>query len=349
MHCESGDFDFNRPDTTIVIAEAGVNHNGDAALARRMIDVACDAGAHIVKFQAFRADKEISRYAPKAQYQIENTGAGENQLELCKALELSADTLRSLKDYCAQIRMPFLCTAFDFDSVDLLLDTLKLTAIKIGSAEVTNIPLLQYIGAKKAGTILSTGASTLAEVGRAVDALCRSGCPELVLLHCVTSYPAPVEQANLRAMLTLKREFGVPTGFSDHTSGISAAIAAAALGACAIEKHFTTDRNLPGPDHRASVEPPELKALVQGVAAANQALGSAVKQPAPCELPNQSLIRKSLVAIRDLPAGTRLARGMIEIKRPQGGIEPGELDRVIGRTLKHAVPEDMPITWSDLA
>ena len=349
MHFESGDFDFHGPDATVVIAEVGVNHNGSATLAQSMIDIARTAGAHIVKFQAFNSAKEISRYAPKAQYQIENTGAGENQLDLCRALELDAATLKSLKDYCAQIGMPFLCTAFDFDSVDVLVDTLKVASIKIGSAEITNIPFLQYIGTKKLGTILSTGASTLTEVGRAVEALQRAGCPELVLLHCVTSYPTPVAQANLRAMLTLRQEFGLPTGFSDHTAGIEAAIAAAALGACAVEKHFTTDRSLPGPDHRASVEPHELAALVRGVAAANQSLGSAVKQPAPCEIANLPLIRKSLVAARDLPAGTRLARAMVEIKRPQGGIEPGELEQILGRELKRAVLEDMPITWDDLA
>jgi N,N'-diacetyllegionaminate synthase len=349
MHLESADFDFARPDTTIVIAEVGVNHNGDARLARRMVDVARDAGADVVKFQAFKADKEISRYAAKAAYQEANTGAEGNQLELARALELSGEALRSLKDYCAQVRMPFLCTAFDFDSADLLCDELKVSAIKIGSAEVTNIPLLEHIGAKRVGAILSTGASTLAETAVAVAALRSAGCPELVLLHCVSSYPAPVEQVNLRAMQTLRREFGVPVGFSDHTPGIEAAIAAAALGACAVEKHFTTDRHLPGPDHLASVEPLELKALIAGVRAANRALGDGVKAPVPCELANLPLIRKSLVATRDLPAGTALARDMIEVKRPQGGIEPGELKKLLGRRLRTAVPEDMPIKWDDVA
>ncbi|HZM44610.1 MAG TPA: N-acetylneuraminate synthase family protein [Burkholderiales bacterium] len=348
MHLESADFDFARPDATVVIAEVGVNHNGDPALARRMVDVARAAGADIVKFQAFKSEKEISRYAPKAQYQQQNTGADGGQLELCKALELDGATLASLKAYCAQVSMPFLCTAFDFDSADLLFDDLKVSAIKIGSAEVTNLPFLEYIGARKVGAVLSTGASNLAEVGAAVKALTAAGCPELVLLHCVSSYPAPVAEANLRAMATLKREFGLPVGFSDHTPGIDAAIAAAALGACAVEKHFTTDRNLPGPDHLASVEPYELKSLVEGVRAANCALGSGLKVPAPCELPNLPLIRKSLVAARDLPAGAELTRDMIEIKRPLGGIEPGDLRRVLGRRLKAAVKEDMPITWNDV-
>ena len=349
MHFETGDFDFSRRDTTIVIAEAGVNHDGSADVARSMIDIAREAGAHIVKFQAFRADKEISRYAPKVQYQVTNTGPGSSQLELCRALELSAATLSSLRDYCARVGMPFLCSAFDFESIDVLTDVLRVSAVKIGSSEVTNIPLLEYVGTKKIGAILSTGGSTLAEVARAVDALQRGGCPELVLLHCVSSYPAPVEQINLRAMLTLEREFGLPTGFSDHTLGIDAAIAAAALGACAVEKHFTSDRTRPGPDHCASVEPAELAALVHGVAAANRALGSATKQAAPCEADNLPMIRKSLVAARDLNAGVRLERAMIEIKRPTGGIEPVDLDRVVGRVLNRDIGADMPIQWSDLA
>ncbi len=349
MHLESADFDFARPDTTVVIAEVGVNHNGDPALARRMVDVAREAGADVIKFQAFKSEKEISRYAPKALYQEQTTGAEGGQLELCKALELSGETLRSLKEYCARIRLPFLCTAFDFDSADLLCNELAVSAMKIGSAEVTNIPFLDYIGSKGIGVILSTGASTLAEAGAAVAVLRKAGCPELVLLHCVSSYPAPVEQANLRAMATLRREFGVPVGFSDHTPGIEAAIAAAALGACAVEKHFTTDRKLPGPDHLASVEPHELKALVTGVRGANRALGDGTKVPAPCELANLPLIRKSLVAARDLSPGTALTRDMIEIKRPQGGIEPAELGKLLGRRLKAAVKEDRPIRWDDIA
>lgn len=349
MHFESADFDFSIPDRTLVIAEVGVNHNGDPALARRMVDVAREAGADIVKFQAFNSEKEISRYAGKAAYQIENTGDDGGQLELCKALELSAQALLELKAYCASLRQPFLCTAFDFDSVDLLADTLKVRSIKIGSAEVTNLPMLEYIGSKRMAAILSTGASTLAEVGAAIDALRRGGCPELVVLHCVTSYPAPVGEANLRAMHTLRQAFGLPVGFSDHTAGIECALAAAALGACAIEKHFTTDRSLPGPDHLASVEPDELKTMVAGVRRVNSALGNGIKAPAACELANRPLVRKSLVATRDLAAGTRITRDMIEIKRPLTGIEPADLAKVLGRTLARPVGDDMPITWDDLA
>ncbi len=268
---------------------------------------------------------------------------------MCKALELSGAALRELKDYCAGIGMPFLCAAFDFESIDLLVDDLKVESMKVASSEVTNLPMLRYIGSKKKGVILSTGASTLIEVGCAVEALLGSGCPELVLLHCVSSYPAPHDQVNLRAMGTLKRAFGLPVGFSDHTTGIEVPIAAAALGAVAVEKHFTLDRNLPGPDHRASVEPDELAALVRGVRSANVALGSGTKRPAPCELANLPLIRKSLVAARNLSKGTALARDLSEIKRPQGGIAPCDLDKVLGLRLTRDIEEDAPITWNDFA
>lgn len=349
MNFESRDFPFKDGDRTVVIAEIGVNHNGDPALAKRMIDAAASAGAHIVKFQAFRSEKEISRYAAKAPYQKETTSSQGNQLEMCKALELSGSALREMKEYCAAKSIPFLCAAFDFDSVDLLVDDLKVEIIKIPSGEVTNIPFLRYIGSKKKGVILSTGASTLEEVRLAIEALLKSGCPELVLFHCVSSYPVPYDQVNLRAMLTLKSAFGLPVGFSDHTIGIHAAIAAAALGAVAVEKHFTLDKTMEGPDHRASIEPHELAALVQGVRIANLALGSPIKQPAPCELPNLPLIRKSLVAATALKKGTCLTRDMIEIKRPQGGVEPVDLEKVLGKTLRIDLQEDAPITWESLS
>jgi N-acetylneuraminate synthase len=349
MNFESRNFRFQDGDETIVIAEVGVNHNGDLAIARKLVDAAAAAGAHVVKFQAFRSEKEISRYAAKTPYQQETTTEQGTQLEMCKALELSASDLRDMKAYCAERNVPFLCAAFDFDSVDLLVDDLKLSTIKVPSSEITNIPMLAYIGSKRTGVILSTGASTLAEVGQAVDALQRSGCPELVLFHCVSSYPAPHGETNLRAMITLKNAFGLPVGFSDHTTGGQAAITAAALGACAIEKHFTLDRNMPGPDHRASIEPEELAEMVRGVRIANISLGSPVKQPAPCELPNLALIRKSLVAARGLKKGTRLTRDMIEIKRPRGGIEPFDLDKIMGLTLTRDIAEDMFLTWEDFA
>ena len=349
MDFGSRHFDFREADRTIVVAEVGVNHNGDPATALRMIEVAAAAGADVVKFQAFRSEKEISRFAAKAPYQAQTTSKDGNQLEMCKALELSPEVLRRVHSHCTSAGMAFLCAAFDFESADLLLGELGVRSIKIASSEVTNIPFLKHIGAAGCGVILSTGASTLTEVGQAVDALRGAGCPELILLHCVSSYPAPHDQVNLRAMETMRRAFGLPVGFSDHTQGIETAIAAAALGAVMVEKHFTLDRNSPGPDHRASIEPPELAALVRGVRIGNQCLGSPLKQPAPCELENLPLIKKSLVAGHDMRRGTRLTRQMIEIKRPKGGIEPGDLEKVIGLTLQRDVEEDAPITWQDLA
>lgn len=349
MNFESGDFYFRDGDETVVIAEIGVNHNGDISLAKKMVDAAIGTGVHAVKFQAFRSEKEISKFAAKTPYQQETTSDQGSQLEMCKALELSASALREMKDYCAVRGMPFLCTAFDFESVDLLVDDLKVKTIKIASSEVTNIPFLKYIGERKKGVVLSTGASTLAEVGLAIEALCQAGCPELMLFHCVSSYPAPYEQVNLRTMATMKQAFGLPVGFSDHTIGSAAAIAAAALGAVAIEKHFTLDCNMEGPDHRSSIEPREMAELVQGVKIARQALGSPIKEPAPCELANRPLIRKSLVTAANLPKGTRLTREMIEIKRPQGGIEPADIDKVIGLTLNKDIEEDAHISWGDIA
>jgi len=339
---------FAEGEPTVIIGEIGVNHNGDPDLARRLVDVAVEAGVHIVKFQVFKTEKEISRFAALTPYQQEKSGGAANQLELCKQLELPASAMRDLAKYCEARQIGFLCSVFDFDSTDLLVDDLNAQALKVASGEVTNLPFLEYIGSRKVGAIMSTGGCTLAEVGRAVTTLQRAGCPELVLLHCVTSYPAPADQLNLRAMQTLRQEFGLPTGFSDHSNGIEAAMVAAALGAVAIEKHFTLDRTMDGPDHAASLEPDELKRLVEGVKFAKAALGDGVKRPAPCELPNLPLIRRSLVASGKLRKGEKLTREMIEIKRPADGIEPGKLDDVIGRRLARDLDEDQPITWDGL-
>jgi N-acetylneuraminate synthase len=342
------EYTFEEGDPCVVIGEVGVNHNGDPDIARQLVDVAVNAKVDIVKFQSFKSEKEISRYAPKALYQEETTSSKGNQLDMCKALELSGDVLLEMQDYCSRRKVGFLCTAFESESVDLLIDKLRVDTIKIPSGEVTNIPLLEYIGSRCRAAVLSTGASTLAEVGSAIEALRKGGCEELLLLHCVTSYPAEVADVNLRAMETMRRAFLLPVGFSDHTPGINVPIAAAALGASAVEKHFTIDRNMPGPDHRASIEPDELAKLVQGIRQAQLALGSTVKQPQRCELPNITLIRKGLVASRHLKAGQRLDRNMIDIKRPALGILPADLSKVLGMTLTADVDEDAPIRWDDL-
>lgn len=344
----SRDYAFADDDPPVVIGEIGVNHNGDAALARRLVDAAVAAGVPIAKFQAFKTEKEISRLARLAPYQQETAPDAANQFELCKALELPTAVFRDLKDYCVARDIGFFCSVFDFDSIDFIVDDLRATAVKIASGEVTNIPLLEYVGGKRVGVILSTGASTLPEVGEAIAALRRAGCPELVLMHCVSNYPAPLNQLNLRAMLTLRGEFGLPTGFSDHSLGIEAALAAAALGAVVIEKHFTLDRNLPGPDHRASIEPDELARLAAGVRVVKTMIGDGQKRAMPCELPNLPLIRRSIIAAAPLRRGERLTRAMIEIKRPAEGIEPRWLDAVIGRVLQRDLQADEPITWQDL-
>jgi N-acetylneuraminate synthase len=328
-----------------IIAEIGVNHNGDIETAHRMVDAAVAAGADVIKFQAFKSSLEISRFAEKTDYQKEHAPDSGSQLELCAALELSEKDLLSLFAYCDKHSIAHLCAAFEDSSLDFLLDTAKLRTIKIPSSEVTNLPFLHRIGKTGADAILSTGASTLAEVAVAVEVLRSAGCGELMIFHCVSEYPAPLEQVNLRAMYTMREAFGCAIGFSDHTVGIDAAIAAAALGAAAIEKHFTLDRTMPGPDHQASIEPGELAALVRSTRAARLCLGTGIKEPMPCETANRPLIRKSLVVTRDLAAGTRLTIDMIAAKRPAAGMEPALFEHIIGMELRVSAVADQPLTW----
>ena len=329
----------------LIIAEIGVNHNGDLATARRMVDAALAAGADIIKFQAFKSTLEISRFAEKTKYQAETVPDSDTQLELCSALELGEQDLLTLFAYCNERNAPFLCAAFEDASLDFLLHTAKLKTIKIPSSEVTNLPFLRRIGAAGVDVIFSTGASTLAEVAVAVEALQSSGCGELMVFHCISEYPAPLEQVNLRAMETMRTAFQCPVGFSDHTLGTDAAIAAAALGAAAIEKHFTLNKAMPGPDHRASIEPDELAALVRSTRAARACLGAGIKVPAPCEAANKILIRKGLVATYDLPAGTRLTPDMLAAKRPASGMAPDFAPHIVGMQLTSDVVADQPITW----
>ena len=340
---------FAEYDPPVVVAEIGVNHNGDPELARRLVDAAVAVGADIVKFQAFKTEREISRFAALAPYQAETQSAATSQFDLCKTLELSNASLRELRRHSEDRGVGFLCSTFDFDSFDFLANDLRVKAVKLGSGEITNHPFLERIARHDMGVILSTGASTLDEVKEAVATLSRAGSPEIVLLHCVSSYPAPLDQLNLRAMRTLKEEFSLPVGFSDHTIGIEAAVAAVALGAVAIEKHFTLDRSMAGPDHRASAEPDELKRLVAAVRSVKAALGDGTKRPAPSELTNRPLIRKGLVAKGRLYKGQRLTHDMIEIKRPAHGIDPREIDKAIGRELARDLDDDEPITWASLA
>ena len=313
-----------------VIAEAGVNHNGDLKLARTLIDVAVDAGADAVKFQTFHADLLAVADAPKAAYQLQTTGDSESQVEMLRRLQLPAEAHRELQSYCEERGIIFLSTPFDEQAVDFL-DDLGVPAFKISSGDLTNSPLLQRVAAKNKPVILSTGMSDLSEVIEAVSVLNAEGCDNPILLHCVSNYPADPADVNLLAMQTMSTAFNLPVGFSDHTEGIDVALAAVALGACVIEKHFTLDKSLPGPDHRASLEPAELGQLVQSIRRVESALGNGRKVPAASELETAKVARRSLVAARDIPGGITLRHEMVVLRRPGTGLPPSSLQTIVGR------------------
>ncbi len=319
-----------------IIAEAGVNHNGDVRLARQLVDVAVSAGADAVKFQTFKADRLATPRAPKASYQTETTGKGESQLQMLRRLELSPQIHKELMNYCLRKNILFMSSPFDEDSADLLAE-LGVPAFKIPSGEITNLPLLSHVARKGKPLILSTGMSVLAEVETAVCAITETGNRSLVLLHCVSNYPASPSDANLRAMDTMATAFNMPVGYSDHTLGIEVAIAAVAMGACVIEKHLTVDRSSPGPDHRASLEPNEFSGLVRGIRKVEQALGSGRKEPAASEAAVAAVARKSLVAARTIPAGTKLTEDLIAVKRPGTGLPPAMRAQLVGREVKREV------------
>lgn len=330
-----------------IIAEAGVNHNGDMDMARQLIDAAVAAGADAVKFQTFRADKLTTRHAPKANYQLQTTSGEESQQEMLRRLELSESQHRELIAHCAWHGILFLSTPFDEESADLL-ESLEVAAFKIPSGEITNLPFLEHLARKNKPIILSTGMSHLVEVEAAVTTLRTGGQQALALLHCVSNYPAAPADCNLRAMDTMSAALHVPVGYSDHTEGIEVCLAAVARGACIIEKHLTLNRLLPGPDHRASSEPEELARLIHSVRHVEEALGHGRKEPAASEANTAAVARKSLVAARDMPAGTRLTRELIAIKRPGTGLSPALLDQVVGKTLRKDVRESNLLTWEIL-
>lgn len=317
----------------IIIAEAGVNHNGNFDMARQMIIEAKKAGADYVKFQTAVPELVISTFAPKAEYQKETTGAGESQLEMCRAIHLPLSDYSRLKAICDEVGIGFMSTPFDLVSIDCL-DALKMDYWKIPSGEITNLPYLRKIASKGGRVILSTGMSTLEEVSTAVEILVAGGIAreDIILLHCTTQYPTPADAVNLRAMDALRTIGCGGVGYSDHTVGITIPIAAAARGARVIEKHFTLDRTLPGPDHRASLEPDELAAMVSAVRIVEQALGTGVKEVAEAERSNIAVARKSIVAARDIRAGEVLTEENITVKRPGNGISPMLWDKIIGTT-----------------
>jgi N,N'-diacetyllegionaminate synthase len=322
-----------------IIAEAGVNHNGSIVQAKKLIDAAVKAGADAVKFQTFRAEDVISDGAAKAAYQKKSTGADESQLGMVKKLELSQADFTALSSYARRKRIMFLSTPFDKGSVDFL-DKLGVPAFKIASGEINNFPLLKYIAKKGRPIILSTGMSTLAEVKEALAVIQAGSAEEIVLLHCISCYPAKIGDTNLRAMETLRRAFKLPVGLSDHSTGFTIPIASVALGACIIEKHFTLDKNLPGPDHKASLEPEELKTMVQAVRDVEKAMGSGAKTIAAGEKDTKKAARRSIVAAQDIPAGTVVTQAMLAIKRPGTGIEPKHLGTIVGRKVKDFIRRD---------
>lgn len=331
-----------------IIAEAGVNHNGSLDLALQLIEAAKESGADAVKFQTFKADSLATASAHKAAYQERTTGKAESQFEMLKRLELGIEAHRKLIEHCQRIGIQFLSSPFDIESADLL-ETMELPLYKIPSGEITNVPYVRHIAGKGKPVILSTGMCTLGEVEEAIKILRDSGAADITLLHCVTEYPAPFNEINLRAMQTMRMAFGLPVGYSDHTPGIEISIAAAALGAVVIEKHFTLDRDLPGPDHAASLEPTELRQLVNAIRHVEAALGSGIKTPAKCEIPNMSVARKSVVAARTLNAGHKLQSDDLAIKRPGNGITPGQLGDLVGRTLGSDVQKDELLRWDHLS
>tara|TARA_B110001450_G_scaffold256772_1_gene288615 strand:+ start:3925 stop:4926 length:1002 start_codon:yes stop_codon:yes gene_type:complete len=316
----------------LIIAEAGVNHNGDISLAKKLIDAAVDAGADLVKFQTFSADRLATRQAEKADYQIVTTGSSETQHDMLSRLEMSPEMHHELIAYCNARKIKFFSTGFDIESVDFLI-SLGINHFKIPSGEITNLPYLRHIGQLAKPVIISTGMATMGDIEAAIDVLDQTGTTRslITVLHCTTEYPTPMAEVNLRAMQSMQAAFGVRVGYSDHTTGIEVAIAAAALGATVIEKHFTLDRKLLGPDHKASLEPDELKTMVSAIRNIEIALGDGVKRLTPSEIHNKSVARKSLVARKVIKLGEVFSVENITTKRPGTGLSPMTWDSVMGR------------------
>ena len=320
---------------TIIIAEAGVNHNGSISRAKKLIDVADDAGADLVKFQTFTAETLVTKTAEKAKYQKDLTASSETQFEMIKKLELNRDNHEELIDYTKKKNIQFLSTAFDLESIDLL-DDLDIPFYKIPSGEITNLLYLRHVGLKGKPIVISTGMANLSEVRDAMDVLHEVGVKkdDITIMHCTTEYPTPFPEVNLHAMLTIKNEFGVDVGYSDHTLGTEISVAAVALGAKIIEKHFTLDRNLPGPDHAASLEPNDLMYMVSSIRNIEKAMGNGIKKPSSSEMENISVVRKSIVAKKSIKKGEKFSENNLTVKRPGTGISPMLWDKVLGNIAK---------------
>lgn len=326
---------------TLIIAEAGVNHNGDLNLAKQLVDAAARAGADLVKFQTFSTQRLSTEDAPKARYQTETTGRSQSHFDMLRQLELTPQMHEVLLEHCKKQGIVFFSTGFDIESVEYL-DRLGLTRFKVPSGEITNLPYLRRIGGLGKPVVLSTGMATLGEIECAIEILEQAGTSrsQITVLHCNTEYPTPMSDVNLKAMSSIRDAFGVAVGYSDHTSGIEVPIAAVALGAVVIEKHLTLDRNLAGPDHKASLEPEEFAAMVHAIRNIERAMGDGIKRPSLSEAKNKPIARKSLVAARSIQAGETFTLENLAVKRPGTGISPMRWDEVIGRTAPCDFAED---------
>lgn len=326
---------------TLIIAEAGVNHNGDINLAKKLVEVASDAGADCVKFQTFVANDCVSKNAKKAEYQLQTTDENQSQLDMIKKLELSKQDHEILIKHCKKCNIKFLSTAFDLESIDLLVE-FGIEIFKIPSGEITNLPYLKKIASFNKNIILSTGMATLGEIEKALEVLIQNGTQrdKIIILHCNTEYPTPFEDVNLKAMQTLKNAFHLPIGYSDHTLGITIPIAAVAMGACVIEKHFTLDKTMQGPDHLASLEPEELKVMIKNIRELELALGDGIKKPSQSESKNKTIARKSLVSKINIKKGECFSEENLTTKRPGNGICAMEYDKYLGKIASRDYVED---------
>lgn len=337
------------PKKVFIIAEAGVNHNGDIILAKKLVDVAVLAQADAVKFQTFIPELVVSQNAQKADYQKETTGKEENQLDMIRKFQLSYQEFKELQDYCNQKQILFLSTAFDMQSLRFLVEDLKIPVLKIPSGEITNLPYLKQVGKYAIQVIISTGMANMGEIENALNVLLEAGTPksQISILHCNTEYPTPFEDVNLKAMQTIGQAFGVKIGYSDHTEGIEVPIAAVALGADIIEKHFTLDKTMQGPDHKASLTPEELKLMVKSIRNIEKSLGNGIKTPSESEKKNTEIARRSIHIATNLPIGHIIQETDLVMKRPAGGLSPMMMDIIIGKKLNKIKNADEMISFSD--
>ncbi|EKQ51121.1 MULTISPECIES: N-acetylneuraminate synthase [unclassified Clostridium] len=337
---------FIKEYSCFIIAEAGVNHNGNINVAKKLVDAAYEAGVDAIKFQTFKTENLVTKNAHKAEYQKRTTGNG-NQYEMLKKLELSYDDHIEIKNYCSEKGILFISTPFDFESVDLL-KKLDIPLYKISSGDLTNIPLLKYVGKLNKSMIISTGMSDLGEVEDAIESIKETGNNKISLLHCTSNYPTDYEDVNLNAMITLKNAFKLPVGYSDHTIGIEVSVAAAVMGAKIIEKHFTLDKSMEGPDHKASLNPEELKQMVRSIRHVEKALGDGIKKCESSEQNTKNVARKSIVAITNIKKGETISYNNIGFKRPGNGISPKLVGNIIGKIAIEDIAADSLISFSDI-